>query len=171
MIPMRLIYRFLASLIALPLNFTPATSGYIEYHGSDFRTTCSTFEPTRYVTNATVTAHEFVAAGTTLLFPDNDLTCARPNQTVSVDVCRFALNISTSSRSGVIFELWLPGNWTGRFLATGNGGIDGCIKYEDMDYGTANGFSTVGSNNGHNGTRGSAFYHSDGVIEDYVWRS
>lgn len=54
---------------------------------------------------------------------------------------------------------------------TGNGGIDGCIKYEDVDYGTANGFSTAGSNNGHNGTGGSAFYQNNDVIEDYVWRS
>ena len=113
----------------------------------------------------------FVAAGTTLQFPDNDPSCARPNQTVSVDLCRIALNISTSSRSGVIFEGWFPENWAGRFLATGNGGIDGCIKYEDVNYGAANGFSTVGSNNGHNGTGGSSFYHNDDVIEDYVWRS
>jgi hypothetical protein len=166
------LYHFHVTLTALLLNLiTPAISGNIVYHGSDFRSTCSTFEPTQYVANATVTVHEFVAAGTTLIFPDNDPSCARPNQTVSADVCRVALNISTSSRSGIIFEGWLPENWTGRFLATGNGGIDGCIKYEDVDYGTANGFSTVGSNNGHNGTGGSAFYHNDGVIEDYVWRS
>jgi hypothetical protein len=88
-----------------------------------------------------------------------------------VDLCRVALNISTSGRSGVVFEGWLPEGWSGRFLATGNGGIDGCIKYEDVDYGTANGFSTVGSNNGHNGTGGSAFYHNNEVVEDYVWRS
>lgn len=26
----------------------------------------------------------------------------------------------------------LPLNWTGRFLGTGNGGVDGCIQYEDV---------------------------------------
>lgn len=160
-----------AVALSILLNSTPARGGNIVYHGTDFRTTCSTFEPTRYVANATVTAHEYVAAGTTLLFPGNDPSCARPNQTVSVDLCRVALNLTTSSRSGVVFEGWLPEKWSGRLLVTGNGGIDGCIKYEDVDYGTANGFSTAGSNNGHNGTGGSAFYQNNDVIEDYVWRS
>ena len=138
---------------------------------SSFETKCLQFDPTSYVSSASVNALEFVTAGTTLQFPDNDPSCARPNQTVSVDICRVALNISTSDKSGIIFESWLPESWTGRFLATGNGGIDGCIKYEDIDYGCQNGFSAVGSNNGHNGTGGLAFFHNDEVLEDYVWRS
>lgn len=161
---------FRLMLTALLLTPTLTTGSHIEYH-SDFRAACSGFSPSQYVQHATVNVLEFVAAGTTLLFPDNDPSCDRPNQTVSVDICRIALNISTSNRSGIIFESWLPANWTGRFLATGNGGIDGCVKYEDVDYGVANGFSAVGSNNGHNGTGGSAFFHNDEVIEDYVWRS
>lgn len=139
---------------------------------SEFRTACLSFDPKKHVANIpSVNAHEFVSAGTTLQLPDNDPSCARPNQTVSIDVCRIALNISTSSRSGIIFEQWLPVNWAGRFLATGNGGIDGCLKYEDVNYGAANGFSSVGSNNGHNGTGGEAFYLNSEVVEDYVWRS
>lgn len=160
-----------AILTALLLGIALANGGSIEYHGSDFRTLCSAFSPTTYVPNATVTAHEFVAAGTTLQFPSNDASCGRPNQTVSVDVCRVALEIRTSSRSGVVFEGWLPARWTGRLLATGNGGIDGCVKYEDVEYGVANGFVAVGSNNGHDGTGGRAFLGNDEVVEDYVWRS
>ena len=139
--------------------------------GDDLSPACLAFDPTRYVPNSAVNTHEFVTAGTTLLFPGNDPSCARPNQTISADICRIALNISTSSRSGIIFESWLPADWSGRFLATGNGGIDGCIKYEDINYGTKYGFSTVGSNNGHNGTGGSAFLDNSDVLEDYVWRS
>jgi feruloyl esterase len=138
---------------------------------SSFESNCLQFDPTSYVSNASVNALEFVAAGNTLQFPGNDPSCARPNQTVSVDICRVALNISTSDKSGIIFENWLPESWTGRFLATGNGGIDGCLKYEDVDYGVLNGFSSVGSNNGHNGTGGLAFFHNNEVLEDYVWRS
>lgn len=171
MVWMHLQSRLQATVAALALNFNKASGSKLEYHGEAFRTACSNFDPTRYVSNATVTNHEFVAAGTTLLFPGNDPSCARPNQTVTVDVCRIALNISTSSKSSVILEGWFPESWTGRFLATGNGGIDGCIKYEDVNYGTTNGFATVGSNNGHNGTGGTAFYHNDEVIEDYAWRS
>jgi hypothetical protein len=136
-----------------------------------FSSLCLGFEPLKYVPSAAVNAHEFVTAGTTLQFPGTDSSCSIFNQTVSVDICRIALNISTSDRSGIIFESWLPRNWTGRFLVTGNGGIDGCIKYDDINYGNKNGFSAVGSNNGHNGTGGSAFLHNPEVIQDYVYRS
>jgi feruloyl esterase len=149
----------------------PVRGEFVQYHGLDFQTACLAFKPTDEVPNSQVNVQEFVPAGTNIFFPDNDPSCARPNQTASVDVCRIALNISTSSRSSIIFESWLPSGWTGRFISTGNGGIDGCIKYEDINYGTTNGFAAVGSNNGHNGTGGIAFYHNDDVLEDYVWRS
>lgn len=136
-----------------------------------FQTACLKFEPLNYVSNSTINIHEFVKAGTTLQFPDSDPSCSTASQTVSDDICRIALNIRTSDRSGIIFESWLPRNWTGRFLATGNGGIDGCIRYDDINYGNKNGFSAVGSNNGHNGTGGSAFLHNPEVLKDYVFRS
>jgi feruloyl esterase len=143
----------------------------ILHQESDFASKCLNFQPTNFVANATVNILDFVSAGTTLLFPENDSSCSRPNQTVSVDVCRIALNISTSSRSSIISEVWLSAKWAGRFLATGNGGIDGCLKYEDLNYGTKYGFAAVGSNNGHNGTGGTSFLRNDEVLEDYVWRS
>ncbi|KAF4636645.1 hypothetical protein G7Y89_g1456 [Cudoniella acicularis] len=142
-----------------------------EIYPLSFRSRCLEFEPAKYIQNATLDILEYVPAGTNLQFPYNDPSCGRPNQTVSVDVCRIALNISTSSTSSVISEIWLPGTWSQRFLSTGNGGIDGCTKYEDLNYGTKYGFATVGSNNGHNGTGGVAFYHNDEVLKDYVWRS
>lgn len=67
-------------------------------------------------------------------------------------------------------EAWLPSNWTGRFLSTGNGGTGGCIQYEDVAYGVSYGFATVAANNGHNGTSGVEFA-IPGVLEDFVWRS
>ncbi|OJJ48681.1 hypothetical protein ASPZODRAFT_24287 [Penicilliopsis zonata CBS 506.65] len=114
---------------------------------------------------------EYVSAGTDLPLPYNDPSCNRPNQTVTADLCRIALDVSTSNLSSVVLELWLPRNWTGRFLATGNGGIDGCIKYEDLAYGAAHGFAVVGSNNGHNGTSGRAFYQNEDVVIDFSWRA
>ena len=45
------------------------------------------------------------------------------------------------------------------------------IKYEDLAYTTQNGFAAVGSNNGHNGTGGLAFYRNPDVVEDFAWRS
>lgn len=152
--------------------FILATAAYAKSGGnqSAFEKACLAFNPLAHVANSTLTIHQFVPAGTTLEFPGNDPTCNRPSQVSSVDVCRIALNISTSATSGIIFENWLPANFSGRFLSTGNGGIDGCIKYEDVNYGTMNGFSAVGSNNGHNGTSGLAFFNNPGVVEDYAYR-
>lgn len=43
-----------------------------------------------------------------------------------VEFCRVSLNVTTSSKSQIYMEAWLPGNYTGRFLSTGNGGLGGC---------------------------------------------
>lgn len=91
-----------------------------------FRERCLSFMPEAYVENSTRQVLEYVPAETNLTFPYNDPTCNRPNQVVSADLCRVALSIPTSKRSSITFELWLPAIWSGRFLATGNGGIDGC---------------------------------------------
>lgn len=45
------------------------------------------------------------------------------------------------------------------------------IKYDDLAYTTLNGFASVGSNNGHNGTSGIAFYHNPDVVTDFAWRA
>ncbi|KAJ3753909.1 feruloyl esterase, type B [Lentinula raphanica] len=125
------------------------------------------------VDNTTVFFAEVVPAGTNLTFPDQDPSCAftSSSQVVLADICRIALNVSTSTSSGIIMEAWLPKNWTGRFLGTGNGGLDGCIQYLDLAYTTALGFAAVGSNNGHNGTSGASFYHNPEVLADFVYRS
>lgn len=67
--------------------------------------------------------------------------------------------------------MWLPTDWNGRFLGVGNGGMSGCIKYDDINYGAAHGFATIGSNNGHDGTSGLPFLNNSGVVEDYVYRA
>lgn len=58
------------------------------------------------------------------------------------------MKVATTNRSEITLEAWLPTNWTGRFLSTGNGGTSGCIQYEDIAYGAMEGFATVGANNG-----------------------
>ena len=96
------------------------------YTRADFQERCLSFTPEKYIFNSTREVVEYVSAGTNLTFPDNDPTCARPNQIIAADLCRVALFIPTSNRSSIAFEMWLPAQWSGRFLGTGNGGIDGC---------------------------------------------
>lgn len=81
------------------------------------------------------------------------------------------MRVSTSNRSEITLEAWLPIDWNGRFLSTGNGGVSGCIQYVDLAYTASFGFATVGANNGHNGTSGEAFYMNPDVVADFAYRS
>lgn len=132
---------------------------------------CSKLVSKLKIDNATVWSANYVAAGTNVTFPDLDPTCAHAPMALKVDFCRVALHVATSKQSGISMEAWLPKDWTGRFLSTGNGGLNGCISYDDMAYATELGFSTVGANNGHNGTSGRPFLNSPEVLVDFAWRS
>lgn len=95
-----------------------------------FQQHCLSFAPEKLIWNSTRTHLEYVANGTTLEFPDNVASCARPQQLVSADLCRIALSIPTSQRSSIALELWLPEQWSqARYVSTGNGGIDGCSSF------------------------------------------
>ena len=56
-------------------------------------------------------------------------------------------------------------NWTS------NADFSPGIQYEDLAYTAQNGFATVGTNNGHNGTGGVAFYQNPDIIEDFAYRA
>lgn len=94
---------------------------------SAFEEKCLAFRPEEVVPGSTRNVLEYVAANTTLTFPDNAASCNRGKQVVAVNLCRTALAIQTTGESSIVFEAWLPETWSGRFLATGNGGIDGCM--------------------------------------------
>ena len=118
---------------------------------------CSNLASSFQYPDVTVNFAHYIPAGTNISLDQSTpelASCARPSQVVPVDLCRVAMLVKTSEISNITLEAWLPSNWTGRFLSTGNGGLSGCIQYEDIAYGTSFGFATVGANNGHNGTRG-----------------
>lgn len=159
-------------LQALAIGVSPVVA---QNTTGDFDTQCADFATTLRSTldNATIWFTEAVAAGTNLTLPDYDPTCGVGYQVVGVDLCRVAMFVPTSETSNISMEVWLPPQeaWTGRFLSTGNGGVSGCIQYADLAY-TANlGFATVATNNGHNGTRGFAFYNNTEVVEDFAYRA
>lgn len=155
------------------LAFGGATSAQQVLANRDSSSACSELASTFKYPNVTINFATSVPAGTNLSFPQTPelKTCGRPAQVVPVDICRISMAVETSNRSGITLEAWLPSNWTGRFLSTGNGGISGCIQYEDIAYGTSLGFASVGANNGHNGTSGKAFYQNEDVVIDFAWRS
>lgn len=139
--------------------------------GGSFEAKCAAIASKLKIENATVWFTQFVAGGTNLSLPQNNVTCGQSSQIVPADICRIALAVSTSKSSGISMEAWLPSNWTGRFLSTGNGGLNGCVSYADIAYGSSLGFAAVGANNGHNGTSGGAFYNQPEVVADFAYRS
>jgi feruloyl esterase len=158
-----------ALLNALPSVAYPADQADSSLEA--FQSSCASIGSTLDLENVTVYFSEFVASGTNLSLPDNNATCTTPFMDVPVDLCRIALYVSTSERSGIHMEAWLPANWTGRFLSAGNGGIAGCIGYDDMSYAVGYGFASVGANNGHNGTSGGAMLNNPDVVADFAYRS
>ncbi|KAF4554729.1 Tannase and feruloyl esterase-like protein 1 [Elsinoe fawcettii] len=114
-----------------------------------------------------------VAAGTNVSYPNDVPSCGRPNltQRADTDVCRVLMLYTTGPTSNVTLEAWLPSDWSGRFLATGNGGTGGCIYYDELNYGASNGFASIGTNNGHDGVTGVFFLNNPGVIEDFIYRA
>lgn len=93
---------------------------------NNFEAHCRDIASQLDVANGTVWFSQYVPGGTNLTFPDYNVTCARPSQVIPKDICRIALYVATSNRSGISMETWLPRDWTGRFLSTGNGGLGGC---------------------------------------------
>ena len=153
--------------------FSFASASSAQHIVSYAQSTCSSLANSFTSPSVTVNFAHYLPAGTNIsLEQDGPLAlCGRPSQVVPVDLCRVAMLVKTSEISNITLEAWLPTNWTGRFLSTGNGGLSGCIQYEDIAYGTSFGFATVGANNGHNGTRGEAFYKNAEIVKDFAYRS
>ena len=114
------------SRVARALLLSTAVAGA---SATSFQDHCSAFAKQLKLANTTVWFTEYVPANTNLTFPDNDPTCTRPSQVVSADMCRIAMYVATSNRSGISMEAWLPRAYNDRFLSTGNGGVSGC-KYK-----------------------------------------
>ncbi|KAF5366825.1 hypothetical protein D9758_006534 [Tetrapyrgos nigripes] len=187
-----------SSLMPAPLLLLAASlsTSFVSYNGNlvagyltsssgypltDFDSKCSSIasQLNSSISNATVRFAELVTQGTNITFTDSDRdpSCVvepfflPASLIVPADVCRISLDVQTSGRSGIHMETWLPRNWTGRFLSTGNGGVGGCIQFPDMAYTSSLGFATVGTNNGHDGFSGQSFLNNLNVVEDFAYRA
>lgn len=141
-----------ASLSLLPAFAVYANGSLLEAREglegilSDPTGACSSLGASLSLPNVTVNFAQFHPSGDNItLSQDYDLaSCGYQYVVTRTDLCRVAMYVSTSNRSGITLEAWLPTNWTGRFLSTGNGGVSGCIQYNDMAYTSGLGFATVG---------------------------
>ncbi|KAF3018472.1 Feruloyl esterase [Neopestalotiopsis sp. 37M] len=154
-----------AASAALDASITNSTTST-----DDFELACSSFATQLSIDNVTDSFTEYIPARGNMSYNGVPAVC-QSTQTASVDVCRVYLNVSTSYQSGIRFEAWFPREYNGRFLSTGNNGLSGCVKHNDVDFGTKFGFATVGANSGHDGDTAEDFYHNSDVLADFSWRS
>jgi feruloyl esterase len=117
---------------------------------------------------------EKYAKGDVISLPETVASCGGPNTVANVtsDICRLVINVPTSDSSAIRLEAWLPNEWNEKFLATGNGGIGGCIDYSTMQNGAQLGFAAFGTNAGHDGSAGFDFFlNQPEVINDFGYRA
>ncbi|KAK2728655.1 feruloyl esterase b precursor [Colletotrichum kahawae] len=136
-------YRAFA-LITPTLAFTPDCSGEIFT-----------------LPNTTLISASLYPTNTTLLLPQVP-SCggAAFNLTTPTSICRVVLDVPTSSTSAVRVEGWLPSPeaWNTRLLASGTGGIGGCVDYAVLQSGALLRFAVFGTNAGHDGAVGCDFF-------------
>ncbi|KAJ7148086.1 tannase and feruloyl esterase [Mycena crocata] len=87
-----------------------------------------------------------------------NVTCQSTAPATSAPLCSLQFIVNTTSTSAY-----------GRFLATGNGGLGGCVDYPAMDYGASLHIATFGIDNGHDGNTGVPFLNHPEVINDFAW--
>ncbi|KAJ7237297.1 tannase and feruloyl esterase [Mycena haematopus] len=156
-ISFKIISQLLTSGLPLFSNWNP---------GENHRT-CLALKSSLNLENTTITDVSYVPGGSKVATLG---TCAKTAD-VNVPLCRVQFFTKTTDTSVVHAEAWLPDEWYGRFLGTGNGGLGGCIDYQNLDYGSSLHFATIGSNNGHDGEDGSPFLGHPEVINDFAFRA
>ncbi|KAL3456644.1 tannase and feruloyl esterase family protein [Aspergillus heterothallicus] len=135
---------------------------------------CSTLAVSHYP-HASIISATKVPVNTTLNVASGQEVCGSPTmQSPGIEVCRVQVNITTSSQSSTLAEVWLPAEesrWNGRLAATGNGALNGCIDYQNVAYLAGRGFAACGDNGGHHGYSGEAFFNNKEVIIDFAHRA
>ncbi|KAF3135716.1 Tannase and feruloyl esterase [Orbilia oligospora] len=142
--------------------------------GNNFTRRCSRLLQTFKFSNTKVLTSGYTPKGTNITYPNLHPTCGQNWVIAETNMCRLTLNVTTSSTSNVIMEVWMPEDWKSsgqRFAITGNGGVSGCMTLSDLAFTASLGFATVGHNNGHDGTSSAPFLDRPEVIKDFAWRA
>lgn len=122
--------------------------------------------------NATVLSANHVEQNGT--YGQGSIDIAYPiNPTGLKELCAVLVNVNSSSTSHYTFGLFLPTEWNGRFLATGNGAFAGGINWLDMGAGVGYGFAVMSTDTGHNSTGidGSWALNAPEVLNDWGYRA
>lgn len=126
------------------------------------------------IPNTTVTKTELVAAGA---FPAPPGRGGGEGGRARFDdlpaFCRVAATARPTSDSEIKIEVWLPTTtWNGKLRGTGNGGLGGGagVGVGALAAGVRGGYTTVGSNTGHDGDASYALNHPEKII-DFGYRS
>ncbi|KAH9917041.1 feruloyl esterase-like protein [Fomitopsis serialis] len=90
--------------------------------------------------------------------------------------CRVQLLVTTNAtaNSTCYTEVWLPDEWTGRYLTVGDGGFAGGVNVGELALlAVAQGFAGVSTDTGHVSTEGSGSWalNDDNAIIDWGWRA
>ncbi|KLP09733.1 related to feruloyl esterase B precursor [Fusarium fujikuroi] len=128
---------------------------------------------TLLIPNGTISSVQHHVAGDVIPLPNTVASCGGPNfkANITADLCRIVISVSTSDSSSVRIEAWLPDDWNKRLLATGTGGIGGCIDFPTVQNGAQLGFASFGTNTGHDGEQGFDFFlNQPEVINDFGHR-
>ena len=125
-----------------------------------------------------VTSAQFVAAGALPPpparggGPPSAAGAANPFADVPA-ICRVAATMKPTSDSNIKIEVWMPATtWNGKLRGTGNGGLGGGTGpgANALAAGVRRGYTTVGSNTGHEGNSSYALEHPE-QIKDFGYRS
>lgn len=85
--------------------------------------------------------------------------------------CRLAATMKPAAESNIKVELWMPTNWNGKFLGTGNGGAGGAIRYNDLATGLRRGYAVANTDMGTSPDGVSSVVGKMEKIVDYGHRS
>ncbi|CCD51779.1 hypothetical protein ACHAO1_007262 [Botrytis cinerea] len=88
-------------------------------------------------------------------------------------LCAVQIEMPTEAGTTFNYGLFLPKNWTGRFLTSGNSGFAGGVNYLEMGAGASYGFAAMSTDTGHDSSVfGNASWAVDPeAVTDWAWRA
>jgi feruloyl esterase len=155
--------------VAFAVALAAFTTGSHARKGGE-KLACAELTQLTFEGNTTVTAASMVTSG----------TLVTPTHITLTDLpvfCRVQGTSRPTADSNIYYEVWLPAEWNGRFLSSGEGGYAGALNYTrrgldgGLDEIVRRGYATTSTDTGHVATdTWWAIGHPQRAI-DYLYRS